>query len=80
MAKSNEILGVNVYSYRTCRYVLFDDGTLSDPYKDDIVSIEIDPIIHDGGLALNKAELKDLIRLLKSTLRQAHLNNITKEN
>ena len=80
MATPTLIQGVNVYSYRTEATDLLTDGSYSQPYKSDIVSIEIDPVIHDEGLALNKAELKDFIRLLKSTLRQAHLNDITKEN
>ena len=80
MATPTLIQGVNVYSYRTEATDLLTDGSYSQPYKSDIVSIEIDPVIHNEGLALNKAELKDFIRLLKSTLRQAHLNDITKEN
>jgi hypothetical protein len=80
MAKPTLIQGVTVYAYRTEAIDRLMDGSYSQPYKSDVISIEIDPVIHDGGLALDKAELKDFIRLLKSTLRQAHLNDITKEH
>jgi hypothetical protein len=68
--------GLEVSSYRGLTSTLYQDGSWSKDYKCDYVCIEIDSKYHEEGLILNKEELKDFIKLLKRTMREAKFNDL----
>lgn len=83
MSKIVAIDGVTVTSYRTKQWNMgFNEDTMEREETVevvDIVSVAIDPVRHDGGLAMTKSDLKDFIRILKKELRNAHKTDITME-